>query len=90
MAEIRISATELARSIGDILGRLRYRGESFIVEKNGTPIAILTPYTEGTGLGVRKVLQAWMDACEPDEEFATLLDEVGRRDAPLENPWASQ
>lgn len=60
------------------------------MEKNGTPIAILTPYTGRTRLGLKKVLQAWMDAGEPDEEFATLLDEIGRRDAPLENPWASQ
>jgi prevent-host-death family protein len=36
-----ISATELARRLGDILGRVRYRGDSFLVERNGEPVARL-------------------------------------------------
>jgi hypothetical protein len=38
MVTRRISATELARKLGDVLGRVRYRGESFIVERNGAPV----------------------------------------------------
>ena len=34
-----VTATELARKLGDLLSRIRYRHESFIVERNGTPIA---------------------------------------------------
>ena len=41
--ERRITATELARRLGDILGRIRYQGESFTVERNGKPVARLTP-----------------------------------------------
>lgn len=89
MRETHISTTELARSIGDILGRLRYRGESFIVEKNGTPIAILAPYGAGRGAGLKATLQGWVDAGEPDEELATLLEEIGSGDTPLEDPWES-
>jgi hypothetical protein len=89
MSEIHISTTELARSIGDVIGRLRYRGDSFIVEKNGTPIAILAPYTAGKGASLKRVLQGWVDAGEPDEEFAALLENLGARDAPLEDPWGS-
>lgn len=41
--ERRISATELARRLGDILGRVRYRGDSFVIERNGDPVARLVP-----------------------------------------------
>ena len=41
--EGRISSTQLARKLGDILGRVRYRGESFVVERNGDPFARLVP-----------------------------------------------
>jgi hypothetical protein len=33
--EHRLSATEPARSGGDILGRLRPRADSFLIERNG-------------------------------------------------------
>ncbi len=89
MRDTHISTTELARSIGDILGRLRYRGESFIVEKNGTPIAILAPYGAGRGTGLKATLQGWVDAGEQDEKLATLLEEIGSGDTPLEDPWES-
>ena len=41
--EYNISATELARALGDVLARVRYRQESFVVERNGKPIARLSP-----------------------------------------------
>ena len=42
-----ISATALARRLGDVLGRIRYRGESFVIERNGVAVARLVP--AGTG-----------------------------------------
>jgi hypothetical protein len=35
--DTKISATELARRLGDILGRIRYRGESFTIERTARP-----------------------------------------------------
>ena len=43
MSETRISSTSLVRSIGDVLGRVHYRGESFVIECNGKEIAVLSP-----------------------------------------------
>ncbi len=37
--ELRISVTDLARRLGDVLGRVRYRGDSFLVERNGALVA---------------------------------------------------
>jgi prevent-host-death family protein len=59
MVTHRISATELARKLGDVLGRVRYRGESFIVERNGTPVARLEPVARATGPGSRPAFWFW-------------------------------
>ena len=37
--DVRITASELARRVGDVLGRVRYRGDSFTVLRNGEPVA---------------------------------------------------
>ena len=52
--EYRISATELARRLGDILGRIRYRSESFIVERNGKPVARIGPVGDSESIAVRE------------------------------------
>ena len=82
-----IAATELARSLGDVLARVRYRHDSFIVERNGTPIARVVPIgstrREAT-LG--EALAAF--AVTPDASFADDLEKIGAADRPPSNPWA--
>ncbi len=41
--ETTITATELSRSLSDILSRVRYKGETFIVKRNGEHVATLAP-----------------------------------------------
>jgi antitoxin (DNA-binding transcriptional repressor) of toxin-antitoxin stability system len=43
--ETTITATDLARGLSDILNRIQYRGERFVVERNGVAIATLGPTT---------------------------------------------
>lgn len=87
--EHRISATELARSLGDVLGRVRYRGDSFVIERNGAPVARLGPIPGGSPGTVREAVRAWREAGERDEAFADALEQVGSADQPPEDPWAS-
>ena len=76
--------------MGDVLGRLRYCGETFIIERNDKPVAILQPYEPTAKRGsLKDVLKAWSDAGAPDEGLAELLDEIGRSDAPVDDPWES-
>lgn len=89
MRKTRISSTELARSIGDILGRVRYRRESFIVERNGKEVALLVPAPSGNRRILEEVLRAWIEAGPRDEEWAELLERIDREDRPLEDPWGS-
>lgn len=39
----RVSATEAARTFSDLLNRIRYRGEEFVVERAGEPVCRMTP-----------------------------------------------
>ena len=87
--EISISATELARRLGDVLGRIRYRGDSFLVKRNGEPIARITPLVNRATGSVLEALQAWREAAPHDPDLADDLDRVNRADRPPRNPWAS-
>lgn len=41
-----ISAVDFHRKAGDLLARIRYRGECFIIERRGKPIAVLLSIEE--------------------------------------------
>jgi len=87
--DIRISATELARKLGDVISRVRYRHETFVVEKNGDPVARISPLPTAHLPTVRAVLEAWRASGERDAAFAADIERVGAADALPENPWAS-
>lgn len=87
--DIRISATELARNVGDVLGRIRYRGDSFLVERNGEAVARVVPVVERPTATLGEVVDAWSSAGSPDSDFARDLEEVGSADRPPEDPWGS-
>src|SRR5260370_18719334 len=87
--DTRISATELARRLGDVLGRVRYRGDAFLVERNGTAVARLVP---GSGAGAasgREALAAGRAAGAPPPQVAGLLERVGAMGRPPDDAWAS-
>jgi len=88
LVEHRISATELARTLGDVLARVRYRGDSFVVERNGTVVARLVPATEKRAT-LAEVFAAWRSAGPPDPEFADALEEIDSLDWPPDDPWVS-
>jgi hypothetical protein len=84
-----ISATTMARQLGDVLGRIRYRRESFVIERNGIAVARLEPAEPEPRGSVRSALEAWRDAAEPDADFADALDRIGAADMTPGNPWDS-
>ena len=87
--EHRITATELARRLGDVLGRVRYRGDSFVVERNGDPVARVVPVAERSTTSLKEALAAWRSAGPPESSFADDLERIGAADRPPENPWGS-
>jgi antitoxin (DNA-binding transcriptional repressor) of toxin-antitoxin stability system len=88
MMAARITATELARGLGDVLRKVRYRGEVFVIERNGEAVARLGPVPSGTTPFLREGLLAWRTAGMPDAAFADDLERIGSADRPPRNPWA--
>jgi len=88
IVEHRISATELARRLGDVLGRVRYRGDTFVVERNGDAVARVVPLAEASVTTLGEALRAWR-AAAVDASFADDLVRIGALDRPPEDHWAS-
>ena len=85
-----IRATDLARSLGDVLAKVRYRHDSFVIERNGTPVARVVPMEpSSTAATVAEALTAWVEGGGTDRTFADDLDKVGAADHPPANPWGS-
>ena len=38
-----VTVADLVRRLSDVLDRVRHRGERFVVERNGEPVAVLAP-----------------------------------------------
>ena len=87
--EHRISATRLSRKLGAVLGRVRYRGDSFVVERNGDPVARVVPVPGRHPATLREAMEAWRAAGPTEPRLADDLERVGRADRPPENPWGS-
>ena len=51
MTKTRISVTEAARNFADCVNRVRYQNMTFVLLKNGTPVARLVPDREKTCSG---------------------------------------
>ncbi|MEX1127274.1 MAG: hypothetical protein WEB50_01785 [Vicinamibacterales bacterium] len=83
-----ISATELVRTLGDVLARIRYRRESFLIERNGTPIARVLPVEPAGGdVSVGEALAHWSATRGTDKTLAGDLARVNTADRPAANPW---
>ena len=84
-----VSATELARNLGDILGRVRFRNDEFVIERNGEAVARIVPVTGGSATSVGEAFRAWLAAGDPEPAFANDLEQVGASDVPPADPWDS-
>ena len=72
----RISATHAARSFAEILNRVKYRGESFIVERNREPMCRIEPVRRRKSVTTDNFAEFWKSLPRPDSKFADDLEEV--------------
>lgn len=74
--ETQITATQLARGLSDVLNRVRYRGESFLITRNGDPVAKIEPAGSPKGITweefARRIAPLW----PPDDRFAEDLEQI--------------
>jgi antitoxin (DNA-binding transcriptional repressor) of toxin-antitoxin stability system len=71
--EQRLSATELAKNLSSVLSRVQYRGERFVVERNGEPVATIGPVEPSMGMTVRELFDLLRRIGRPDDQFAVDL-----------------
>jgi len=73
----RISATEAARSFSDLLNRVRYGGDSFVVERGGEPICLISPVGPPRRTA-RELATLLREAPKPDRGFAEAVEQATR------------
>jgi prevent-host-death family protein len=84
--ESRISATEAARNFSDVLNRVRYRGEEFVVERSGEAVCRIVPArpVKRTLADLVRIL----DAAPPDPEYWDTVEQITRHQPKLaKSPW---
>jgi prevent-host-death family protein len=95
MREQAISVTEAARNFADCINRARYQGTTFVLHKNGVPVARIVPEERKpcTGLELAAALRAALKDVHLDEEEATAwlhdLEEARKNLIPAIDKWQS-
>ena len=86
MPATKITATEAARNFSDVLNRVEYKGESFVIERNGRVIGRIEPDRRGfTGTDLADLLDALPT---PDPEFGNDVLEARQNQGSLpERDW---
>jgi prevent-host-death family protein len=77
----RISVGEAKRRFADVLGTVRYQGQRYVVERNGTPMAALVPLADveaRTGQSERSGFLALVGAFADEPEYAESVSETVR------------
>lgn len=88
--ETRITATQLAKSLSDILNRVRYRGERFVIERGGEPVATLGPPDFVPGLTLWQIAERLKGVQMPGDGFADDLERIHASQGQLgPPPWPS-
>lgn len=83
-----VSATEAVRTFSDLLNRIRYRGEEFVVERAGEPVCRMTPAAPTRRLTLRELSSLLRELPEPDAAFATDVRRTTRSQRRLpRSPW---
>ena len=83
-----LSATDAVRSFSDLLNRIRYRGEEFVVERAGEPVCRMTPAAPAKTLSFRDLAILLRDTPQPDAGYASDVRRAARgQGRPPRSPW---
>jgi antitoxin (DNA-binding transcriptional repressor) of toxin-antitoxin stability system len=83
--EFHISASEAVRKFSDIINRIRYRGEEFIVERGGEPVCRIVPVMPSFATG-RQLATVFKSIAKPDPEYWDAVADAIRNQPLLPNP----
>jgi antitoxin (DNA-binding transcriptional repressor) of toxin-antitoxin stability system len=84
----RVSATEAVKTFSDLLNRIRYRGEEFVVERGGEPVCRMTPAGPPKRLTFGDLASLLRELPKPDAGFASAVRRAARSQGrPPRSPW---
>jgi len=86
-ARTRITATEAARKFSEILNRVAYKNETFVVERNGRTLCEISPVHSKvfTAADFAKMIKT---APRPDDQYFDDVEEVIKNRQPIApSPW---
>jgi prevent-host-death family protein len=95
MSSKSISVTEAARNFADCINRARYQGTTFVLHKNGVPVARIVPEERKprTGLELAVALRVALNDVHLGKEEATAwlhdLEEARKALPPPVDKWQS-
>ena len=82
-----MSATDAARNFSEILNRVLYRGEAFVIERSGTPICEIRPARPVRFTG-RDLVELFKSLPAVDADYLDTVEELTRSQPSLpEGPW---
>ncbi len=77
--QTRISATDAVRSFSEILNRIRYRSEEFVIERGGQAVCRMTPATLPRRITGRELASLLPELPRPDRAFAKDVENAVKR-----------
>ena len=80
---ITVSTMEVRKSIGDILNRVALRGDEYLIERKGKPMAVMMPVEKAQAIrrAARLRLGEWLsrpNAAASDDEAMKLANQARR------------
>jgi antitoxin (DNA-binding transcriptional repressor) of toxin-antitoxin stability system len=85
-----ITEEELARHLGETLDRVRLRGEQLMIDREGAPIAVLSPIEESRAVTWRSVAARLAEIGFPGDGFGDDVEAAQTSQPRLEPPaWPS-
>jgi prevent-host-death family protein len=85
-----VSVAETRQHLAEILGKVAYGGEAFLITKKGRPMARLVPIAEPKSPDKKPLtlgtLQGWVDDDDPFFKHLDMIREESRREKPA-NPF---
>ena len=84
----KVSATRAVRTFSDLLNRIRYRGEEFVVERGGEPVCRMTPAAPPRRLSLRELASLLREVPSADADYASDVRRAARKQGRLPpSPW---
>jgi prevent-host-death family protein len=85
----RISATEAARGFSELLNRVLYRGDEFVIVRGGEPVGRLCPVAP-TRFTLSDLVELLRSIPHPGEDYLKDIEQINKRQPRLpKSPWKS-